>query len=245
MKRTKVLVMTLAISMIAASPVLAEWKMEDDGRWWYQNEDGSYPANQWQEIEGKQYYFGEDGYMLANTTTPDGKQVGADGAQIDNIQTGDGTRGNPYNAYVGADFSYNLTYFPEYNYSARLKLLEVVTGQRANEWVFSENMFNESEHGNYKWRLYHFELTCLDSERELSGDVVNPSDFYNQDSTIGLSDAKTAVLGDRLKSRYNVKLYPGGTDDFWVGILIDESIPYVTFKIGTGKGEVWFTTKQK
>ena len=39
--------------------------------------------NTWKEIDGKQYYFGSDGYMLSNTTTPDGYYVGADGAWIE------------------------------------------------------------------------------------------------------------------------------------------------------------------
>lgn len=88
MKRIKVLFVTLTIAAATTFPALAEWKTEEDGRWWYQNEDGSYPANQWQEIDGKQYYFDTEGYMLANTTTPDGKQVGEDGAMVqENKQT--------------------------------------------------------------------------------------------------------------------------------------------------------------
>ena len=63
------------------------WKKDDQG-WWYQNADGSYPTNAWKEIDGRHYYFGADGYMLHDTTTPDGYQVGADGAWI---QTNDNT----------------------------------------------------------------------------------------------------------------------------------------------------------
>lgn len=41
----------------------------------------------WHQIEGKWYYFhevsdGTRGHLLTNTTTPDGYQVGADGAWI-------------------------------------------------------------------------------------------------------------------------------------------------------------------
>lgn len=58
------------------------WNQDSTG-WWYQNADGSYPVNQWREVNGKQYYFGADGYMLADTTTPDGYSVGTDGAWIE------------------------------------------------------------------------------------------------------------------------------------------------------------------
>lgn len=87
MKKTKILLSVAIMALSLSSTVFAgEWKQESDGRWWYQNDDGGYPANQWQEIGGKQYYFGADGYMLANTTTPDGYQVGADGAWIESSQ---------------------------------------------------------------------------------------------------------------------------------------------------------------
>lgn len=57
------------------------WKQDSTG-WWYQNADGSYPKSTWQLIDGKYYYFNEAGYMLANTTTPDGYRVDESGAWI-------------------------------------------------------------------------------------------------------------------------------------------------------------------
>lgn len=65
----------------SAQTVIEGWKQDGNG-WWYQNADGSYPVNQWKEIDGKQYYFGGDGYMLHDTTSPDGYKVGSDGAWI-------------------------------------------------------------------------------------------------------------------------------------------------------------------
>lgn len=61
------------------------WKNDSRGYWW-QNDDGSYPVNCWQWLDGNQdgisecYYFDGNGYMLANTITPDGYQVKGDGA---------------------------------------------------------------------------------------------------------------------------------------------------------------------
>ena len=79
------------------------WKQEEDGRYWYERADGTHPANEWEELSGLWYFFGEDGYMktgwvdwngasyyclesgemLRNADTPDGQHVGADGAKID------------------------------------------------------------------------------------------------------------------------------------------------------------------
>ena len=82
MKHGKVLVASLVLAASMSGAAFAgEWKQDSIG-WWYQNDDGSYPVNQWLEVDGKQYYFNESGYMLSNTITPDGKQVGADGALI-------------------------------------------------------------------------------------------------------------------------------------------------------------------
>ncbi|MCI8268579.1 MAG: DUF5067 domain-containing protein [Lachnospiraceae bacterium] len=83
MKRKSILCAVLAMSITFSGVAYAgEWKQDEKG-WWYQNDDGGYPANQWQEIAGKQYYFDADGYMLANTTTPDGAFVGTDGARAE------------------------------------------------------------------------------------------------------------------------------------------------------------------
>ena len=38
------------------------WVKNDTG-WWYDNGDGTFPANKWQFINGKWYYFDERGYM--------------------------------------------------------------------------------------------------------------------------------------------------------------------------------------
>ena len=64
----------------AAVPV---WK-EDSQGWKLENPDGSYVVNAWYQSpeSGLWYYLGADGYMLTNTTTPDGYQVNGEGVWI-------------------------------------------------------------------------------------------------------------------------------------------------------------------
>ena len=57
------------------------WKSNSTG-WWYGDTSGWYASNCWQKIDGMWYYFGGDGYILYDTTTPDGYYVGADGACV-------------------------------------------------------------------------------------------------------------------------------------------------------------------
>ena len=67
--------------MMSVPAYAGEWKQDAAG-WWYESAGGSYLANQWEWIDGKCYYFGADGYMLTNTTTPDGSAVNGDGAWV-------------------------------------------------------------------------------------------------------------------------------------------------------------------
>lgn len=87
MKKNFVKVLTLATLLSTFYPLTSfagEWKSDNNG-WWYQNDDGSYPKNTWQQIDGNKdgisesYYFNENGYLLTNTTK-DGCTVNGDGA---------------------------------------------------------------------------------------------------------------------------------------------------------------------
>ena len=73
-----VLLATVALSMSAFA---GQWRQDDTG-WWYQNEDGTYVKSEWSWIDGRCYYFNEDGYCLQNTQTPDGYSVDGQGAWI-------------------------------------------------------------------------------------------------------------------------------------------------------------------
>ena len=84
----KSLILAGVLSLSLTVPVFAgSWQLDANG-YWYQNDDHSYPANTWQWIDGnndgiaESYYFNENGYLLVNTTTPDGFTVDANGAWI-------------------------------------------------------------------------------------------------------------------------------------------------------------------
>lgn len=73
----KAVALSLATAMVAGSATTAlagQWKQDATGYWW--DENGSYPKNEWKWLEcngdgiSESYYFGADGYLLTNTTTP-------------------------------------------------------------------------------------------------------------------------------------------------------------------------------
>ena len=79
-KQKMILGLAVGLSVLSAVPAFAgEWKQDTKG-WWWQEDNGSYPTSAWKEINGRQYYFGADGYLLTNTITPDGYTVNGDGA---------------------------------------------------------------------------------------------------------------------------------------------------------------------
>lgn len=103
MKRKNVIFLVAALLTItmAGTAFAGTWNQDSFG-WWYQNDDGGYPAGKWQQINGYWYYFNASGYMaagqwvgnyyvgsngamLTNTTTPDGYTVGSDGAWIQTL----------------------------------------------------------------------------------------------------------------------------------------------------------------
>ena len=63
---------TIAFSVVPATVQAAGWKQNKNGYWWQEN-DYSYPKNQWKTIYGKQYHFNSSGYMDTGWKQIDGK----------------------------------------------------------------------------------------------------------------------------------------------------------------------------
>ena len=87
-KKMLVGILSTALAMSMSMTAFAgQWQSDTNG-WWWQNDNGSYPANTWQWIDGnndgtaESYYFNEQGYCLMNTTTPDGYTVNPAGAWV-------------------------------------------------------------------------------------------------------------------------------------------------------------------
>ncbi len=94
-KSLKSIILAGVLSLsLSASVFGGSWQSDFTG-YWYQNDDGTYPVNCWQWIDdnhdgiAESYYFDDKGYILVNTTTPDGYSVDTNGAWIVNgiVQT--------------------------------------------------------------------------------------------------------------------------------------------------------------
>ncbi len=98
MKKAILAASAAAMIIASAMPASAGWLLGDGanaGKWWYSYSNGSYPKAQWAWIDGnndgimESYYFDGDGWLLTNTTTPDGYTVNDNGAWVVNgvVQT--------------------------------------------------------------------------------------------------------------------------------------------------------------
>ena len=65
--------MTMAATILSATPAYAGQWMQDGNGWWWQNDNGSYPAFTWAWCDGnhdgigENYFFDENGYMSMDT----------------------------------------------------------------------------------------------------------------------------------------------------------------------------------
>ena len=79
------------------------WKQSADGRWWWDYGDGTWPAAEWLYINGKWYYFQEDGYMATGWITLYNKSYylnPSSGAMYRSERTPDGLYVNESGVYV-------------------------------------------------------------------------------------------------------------------------------------------------
>ena len=118
MKKTVIFTAVTAVCLAIGMNITAfagTWASDAAG-WWWRNDDGSYPVNTWQWIDGNAdgtaecYYFDSRGYLVVNGTTPDGYTVDGNGAWVENGQvrtktTGAAGQGSASSGYFLRDIS--------------------------------------------------------------------------------------------------------------------------------------------
>lgn len=108
LKLTNIIAGTLVVGLaLVLNPTgaSAEWKQNNTG-WWY-TEGNSWSVG-WKEIDGKLYYFGQDGYMVHDTTI-DGCNIGSDGTWIQsNTQTEKNETSNLFDVNVSIKYNIHL-----------------------------------------------------------------------------------------------------------------------------------------
>ena len=68
------------VTLLAQTVLAGDWKWNrEKEKWWYLDDQNTYPVNGWEWIDGKCYRFDEEGYLYVDTVTPEGLTVNANG----------------------------------------------------------------------------------------------------------------------------------------------------------------------
>lgn len=122
MKRLKLIKvmasLLIMISALALKPTLADAKWKRDSKGWWNTEGSSWSIG-WRQIDGKWYYFGQDGYMktgwvedngkwyylysdgsMAHDTSINGYKLGLDGAWLEDTEDKNDNKGEAKEAFI-------------------------------------------------------------------------------------------------------------------------------------------------
>ena len=84
-KLSCIVFLALVMLVISISPIYAgNWKKDNKG-WWYQENDGTYPKDDYKYVNEQWYYFDQEGYMVIGWYQIDGywHYFQADGSELD------------------------------------------------------------------------------------------------------------------------------------------------------------------
>ena len=241
MKRMKkaitIVIATATMASQAMTAMAAEWKQNEIG-YWYQEDNGSYPTNSWKWINGKCYYFDSNGYMLANTTTPDGYTVDATGTWTVNgavqTQSTGQTSGtvhhnknyDPAHPLAGKIDEWRLRLTPESNalntnYITNPNVHAMLTGQM--EYYVEPTGYGVEEQKETEQALYNWFCNWL-----------NGMDFENM-SEMDRAKAIRDVLGSASYSSVSEDTYIG---QYW----LEKNDPYRVIILKKGRCAEFATT---
>lgn len=139
LKITKIIASTLVLaSALVLNPigVNAEWRQTNSGDWWYADQYGGWLID-WQEIDGKYYYFyGENGLMAHDTTisTQSGDfTLGSDGAWVHEKFGGRGIYNMPPLTHTVFNFNFDTGIICRYQGNATEIIIPAeIEGKKVN-----------------------------------------------------------------------------------------------------------------
>lgn len=239
--------MGLAAALAFGHPVSSyagQWNAgagENAGRWWYQNDDGSYPANCWQWIDGNKdgiaecYYFDQNGWTLSNVVTPDGFMVNSDGAwtvfnqPVTKVINIDGSIGGYAESSNGSGVTSTDS---DDNYEESISDIDVDDDSRWNREMAEEfvDLLNEyrAKKGYEELEMtddaqYYAEIRAMQIVDNYSHDVddneyINDNPCTNEKITKGVYSARDAIESFKSSSAH------------WHGLLGAEDV----YEFGVG-----------
>lgn len=182
--RVKTMLLTAAaFTMLMSSAAFAgTWKAGADanqGKWWYDNGDGTYAANGWQWIDdngdgvAECYYFDADGWMYADTTTPDGYQVNASGAWMENgeVKTSVAAAAPAVGWFEAAGLQVNALQNIPYDYLTKCNDLDLKTMAKLtfHDYRTVESDSSHPAKEGYVWKIVNMDILYYDVNARMYG----------------------------------------------------------------------------
>ncbi len=199
MKSTKViasLLMAAIILTIYPIETNAAW-IQDSNGWW--NTEGSSWSIGWKEIDGKWYYFGQDGYMKHDTTI-DGYRLGSDGAWIQDTSD---DLSNSSKVTSNEDRNFDMD---EFKNTLKAKGYNV----EVRNTLYNEN---ESSKG---WKLVNGKYYFFSFEGVLVKDTAVDGYYLGADGALITTKCKAQLQDFTMKTEKNV--YPLSTESIGISI---------------------------
>ncbi|EHJ00460.1 cell wall binding repeat-containing protein [Clostridium sp. DL-VIII] len=194
-KLTKVIASSLAVaSMLTMYPIKAnaEWKQDSNG-WW--NTEGSSWSVGWKEIDGKWYYFRQDGYM-AHDTVIDGYELGSDGAWIQ-------AASNSKNVAANENQNFDIN---EFKNTLKTEGYPV----EVRDTLYKENLASKG------WKLVNGKYYYFSFEGALAKDKIVDGYYLGADGALDTTKGKSQLQDITMKTEKSV--YPLGTEKIRVNI---------------------------
>lgn len=196
MKKVKKLRVIAALLLVGVASVFnssganAEWRQDSNG-WW--NTEGSSWSVGWKEINGKWYYFKQDGYMVHDTTI-DGYTIGSDGAWIQVA---------PNNVTTNKDKSFDMDEFKNTLRTAGYPIEE-------RDTLYKENSVSRG------WKLVNGKYYYFSFEGVLAKNETVDGYYFGADGALDTTKCKSQLQDITMKTEKSV--YPVGTEEIRVDI---------------------------
>lgn len=198
-KLIKVIASSLALAaMMTVYPIRAnaEWKQDSNG-WW--NTEGSSWSVGWKEIDGKWYYFRQDGYM-AHDIAIDGYELGSDGAWI---QAASNNLSNSKNVTTNEDKTFDIN---EFKNTLKTDGYPV----EVRDTLYKENGVSKG------WKLFGGNYYYFSFEGALAKDEIVDGYYLGSDGALDTTKGKSQLQDITMKTEKSV--YPLTTEKIRIDI---------------------------
>lgn len=152
-----------------------------------------------------------------------------------------GKRTNPY--VIGETAEFEVVYYDDANEAIegvlRLTINDITVGEEADEFIMSENEFNEPAPDGYQFAILDATAELVEGSEEVEYDLLLTQEIFDDEGQSVNLDDVYASTGNRLSDQ---SLFPGGTAEGYIIPVVPEDLAGTLMKVENlgGGDSVWF-----